>query len=203
MLRRGPRARASGWSARGSIAPSVGSGSIEIDDLDADLEPGTLGIPEPAPDCPEVEPEAVDWVLVPGLAFDAAGYRLGRGAGHYDRLLPTLRPDAPRWALAFDCQWVDDLPVEPHDVPLDGIVSPTPATSSRRSRRGAQLARPRPSGGLGVASNASAMSGRGGVALVQDHAVAEPDRLARRERVLARFFMPKSCQPNGLAANRP
>ena len=57
-------------------------------------------------------------MLVPGLAFDARGYRLGRGAGHYDRLLPTLRPDAPRWALALDCQLVEGLPIEPHDVPI-------------------------------------------------------------------------------------
>jgi 5-formyltetrahydrofolate cyclo-ligase len=95
-----------------------------IDDPGRDLTPGTLGIPEPRPDRPEVEPGAVDWVLVPGLAFDARGYRLGRGAGHYDRLLPTLRPDAPRWALILDCQWVDHLPDEPHDVPLDGVTSP-------------------------------------------------------------------------------
>ena len=97
----------------------------EVNDLDADLVPSAMGIPEPRQDAPEVEPVAVDWVLVPGLAFDLRGYRLGRGGGYYDRLLPTLRPDAPRWALCFDCQWVDALPVEPHDVPLDGIVSPT------------------------------------------------------------------------------
>ena len=63
-------------------------------------------------------------ILVPGLAFDARGYRLGRGAGHYDRLLPRLRPEVSRWALILDCQWVEDLPVEPHDIPLDGVVSP-------------------------------------------------------------------------------
>jgi 5-formyltetrahydrofolate cyclo-ligase len=95
-----------------------------VDDPARDLIPGTLGIPEPGPDCVEVKPAAVDWVLVPGLAFDRQGYRLGRGAGHYDRLLPGLRPDALRWALIHDCQWVEKLPVEPHDVPLDGVVSP-------------------------------------------------------------------------------
>jgi 5-formyltetrahydrofolate cyclo-ligase len=100
---------------------------FQIDDPKRDLTPGTLGIPEPRTDCPEVEPGVVDWALVPGLAFDAQGYRVGRGAGHYDRLLPTLRPDAPRWALILDCQWVEDLPVEPHDVPVDGVVSPAKA----------------------------------------------------------------------------
>jgi 5-formyltetrahydrofolate cyclo-ligase len=100
----------------------------EIRDPDTELVAGTLGIPEPRRDLPEVDPADVDWVLVPGLAFDPRGYRLGRGAGLYDRLLPTLRPDAPRWALCLDCQWVDELPVAAHDVPLDGIVSPGRST---------------------------------------------------------------------------
>lgn len=97
---------------------------FEVRDPAAELSRGSLGIPEPGADCPEITPQQVDWVLVPGLAFDPRGFRLGRGAGHYDRLLPQLRPDAPRWALAFDSQWLDMLPVEPHDQPLDGIVSP-------------------------------------------------------------------------------
>jgi len=96
-----------------------------IEDPGRDLGPGTLGIPEPLGHCREIEPEAIDWVLVPGLAFDRECRRLGRGAGHYDRLLPRLRPDALRWALAFDCQVVERLPVEPHDVSLDGIATPT------------------------------------------------------------------------------
>jgi 5-formyltetrahydrofolate cyclo-ligase len=107
----------------------------EVQDLQADLRPGALGIPEPRAGAPEVVPVEVDWVLVPGLAFDPRGYRLGRGAGYYDRLLPTLRPDAPRWALCFDCQWVEKLPVEPHDAVLDGVVSPS-KTVVRRSPGG-------------------------------------------------------------------
>ncbi|WP_406693734.1 5-formyltetrahydrofolate cyclo-ligase [Singulisphaera sp. Ch08] len=104
-----------------------------VEDLNADLRRGMLGIPEPHDGCPEVEPKEVDWVLVPGLAFDARGFRIGRGAGHYDRLLPTLRHDVPRWALAFDCQMVDSLPVEPHDVALDGVVSPRTTIACTRS----------------------------------------------------------------------
>lgn len=96
----------------------------EVCDLAGDLERGTLGIPEPKRTCVEFEPQDVDWVLVPGVAFDGQGYRVGRGAGHYDRLLPRLGPEVPRWSLIFDEQWVDDIPVEPHDVPLDGVVSP-------------------------------------------------------------------------------
>jgi 5-formyltetrahydrofolate cyclo-ligase len=95
---------------------------FEVADFDQDLVASPRGIPEPRPTCPEVGPAAIDWVLVPGLAFDARGRRLGRGAGHYDKLLPTLRPEVPRWALILDAQWVEDLPVEPHDQPLDGVA---------------------------------------------------------------------------------
>ncbi len=105
-------------------APAVSS-LYHVIDTAKDLRSGTLGIPEPRRDCPTIEPGAIDWVLVPGLAFDGRCQRLGRGAGHYDRLLPTLRPDVLRWALIFDEQWCDDLPIEPHDIPLDGVVSPT------------------------------------------------------------------------------
>lgn len=88
------------------------------------LVSGVLGIPEPDAAWPEAPPDLIDWALVPGVAFDEQADRLGRGAGHYDRLLPTLRADAVRWALGFDCQIVPRLPAEPHDVPLDGITTP-------------------------------------------------------------------------------
>ncbi len=93
-----------------------------IDNLVRDFQTGTLGIPEPRLDLPTMAAEAIDWVLVPGIAFDRRGYRLGRGGGYYDRLLPTLRAEAPRWAMALDPQWLDRLPAEPHDQPLDGIL---------------------------------------------------------------------------------
>ena len=95
---------------------------FEVDDIDQDLIASRRGIPEPRAGCPEVEPSSIDWVLVPGLAFDPRGHRVGRGAGHYDKLLPTLRPDAARWALILDVQWVEDLPIEPHDQSLDGVA---------------------------------------------------------------------------------
>ena len=89
-----------------------------------DLLPGALGIPEPRPGLPEVSPEVIDWALVPGLAFDELGFRLGRGAGYYDRLLPMLRPQAICWALCLSCQLVYRLPVEAHDAPLSGVSTP-------------------------------------------------------------------------------
>jgi 5-formyltetrahydrofolate cyclo-ligase len=92
--------------------------------LDEDLEPGILGIPEPCSHCEEIDPGDVDWALVPGLAFDERAHRLGRGAGHYDRFLPLLRTETRKLSLCFDCQIVANLPIEPHDVPLDGVHSP-------------------------------------------------------------------------------
>jgi 5-formyltetrahydrofolate cyclo-ligase len=89
-----------------------------------DLGPGVLGIPEPSAALPEVPADAIDWALIPGVAFDELGYRLGRGAGHYDRLLPSMRADAVCWALCLNCQLVSRLPIEPHDVPMDGITTP-------------------------------------------------------------------------------
>ena len=88
-----------------------------------DLRAGALGILEPRKSAPLVDPDEVDWALVPGLAFDAQRRRVGRGAGYYDRLLPTLRPDAAKIALILEAQWVDEIPVEAHDVSLDAVVS--------------------------------------------------------------------------------
>ncbi|HEY2158858.1 MAG TPA: 5-formyltetrahydrofolate cyclo-ligase [Isosphaeraceae bacterium] len=95
-----------------------------IGDLPGDFTRGTLGIPEPRAGLVEVDPVEVDWALVPGLGYDPRCFRIGRGAGHYDRLLTKLRPDAPRWSLCLSTQWVDSLPVEPHDQPVDGVADP-------------------------------------------------------------------------------
>jgi 5-formyltetrahydrofolate cyclo-ligase len=62
-------------------------------------------------------------VVVPGIAFDAHGARIGFGAGYYDRLLPHL-PGAYRLALAYDFQVQDSLPTEPHDIAMHAVVTP-------------------------------------------------------------------------------
>jgi len=64
-------------------------------------------------------------VLVPGLAFDHHGHRLGRGAGVYDRFLATLPPTTLRIGAITDARLVDRLPTEAHDVPMHAVVTPT------------------------------------------------------------------------------
>ena len=107
---------------------------FEVTDLANDLRPGFRAIREPVEGCRPVESTAVDWALVPGIAFDPLGFRLGRGGGYYDRLLPTLRPDAACWALIFAEQWVAEVPREPHDRPLDGVADHRTTRLGARSR---------------------------------------------------------------------
>ena len=89
---------------------------------DAAMEIGELGIRAPRDGRP-VLPDLIDLVVVPGLAFDAAGYRLGRGKGYYDRFLPRLRRTATTVGIGFDLQIVDEVPVDEGDVQLDVVVT--------------------------------------------------------------------------------
>jgi 5-formyltetrahydrofolate cyclo-ligase len=95
-----------------------------VEDLDRDIAPGYRGILEPRPRRARVvAPEALDLALVPGVAFDMAGGRLGFGVGFYDRLLVRLPGEVPKVGMAFDFQVIPRLPHQPHDVMLDAIVT--------------------------------------------------------------------------------
>lgn len=72
---------------------------------------------------PIVPAEALDMVVVPLVAFDRAGARLGYGGGCYDRYLPTLSPACQIIGIAFDEQRVDHIPTDAHDLPLPHIIS--------------------------------------------------------------------------------
>ena len=94
-----------------------------ITDPDRDVAPGFSGIPEPRAHCFPIVVAAVDWILVPGVAFDISGGRIGYGGGYYDRLLPLLRTEARRVAGAFELQIVDNVPAASHDLVVDAIVT--------------------------------------------------------------------------------
>ncbi len=90
----------------------------------ADLSPGSFRIPEPDPNHAPQITEPPELVLVPGLAFDRAGFRLGYGGGYYDRYL-AAHPQVWRIGLAYDFQLVDALPAAPWDEPLHTILTPS------------------------------------------------------------------------------
>jgi 5-formyltetrahydrofolate cyclo-ligase len=88
-----------------------------------DLEPGRFGVREPLPRCARLPETPLDLILVPGVAFDRRGGRLGRGRGYYDRILATVR--GRTCAVAFDEQIVEVIPREAHDVEMDCLLTPT------------------------------------------------------------------------------
>ena len=91
--------------------------------LEHDAVPGYRGIPEPCAHCAPLDVATIDWVLVPGVAFDRDGRRIGYGGGYYDRLLPLLRADAHRIAGAFELQLVERVPAASHDVTVEAVVT--------------------------------------------------------------------------------
>ena len=94
-----------------------------VSSVDA-LRPGRYGIREPDADaCPVHAPGAVDAALIPGLAWDRAGQRLGRGAGYYDRLLGDEAWRGFRCGLFFAAQEVPSIPHDAWDAPLDAVVT--------------------------------------------------------------------------------
>ena len=91
-----------------------------------DLEPGRFGLSQPPG--PRLGPTAIaeaDAVVVPALAVDRFGIRLGRGGGYYDRALVHARPGTVLVTVVFDDEWVDQLPREVHDQPVTAVVTPS------------------------------------------------------------------------------
>ncbi|MBW4659091.1 MAG: 5-formyltetrahydrofolate cyclo-ligase [Drouetiella hepatica Uher 2000/2452] len=91
---------------------------------DRPLVAGAYGIPEPDSDCPTVDPEGVDLILVPAVACDRRGYRLGYGGGFYDRLLSSPAWSAkPTIGIVFEFARVPELAIDPWDLPLDAVCT--------------------------------------------------------------------------------
>lgn len=112
---RGGRAVFFGF-AEGQLVPCLVKDTSE-------LERGLFGVWVPRASCPVLPAEELDVILTPGLAFDRQGGRLGRGRGHFDRLFAQAGVKARRVGVCFDCQVIDQVPVEAHDARMDVVVT--------------------------------------------------------------------------------
>jgi 5-formyltetrahydrofolate cyclo-ligase len=99
------------------------------------LVPDRYGLRVPERGAP-IPLEMIDMVLVPGLAFDAEGNRLGRGGGYYDRFLSQPAFVGRSVGMGFDCQVVDRVPTAAHDVPVDMVITDRRVIAPDRARRG-------------------------------------------------------------------
>lgn len=100
----------------------------QLRSVDADLELSRYGVRTPKNGCKLVEPHELDLILIPGLAFDRHLNRLGRGAGFYDRMISQFDHDPsfthPQLVgVCYQCQIVDTVPIEPHDHPMDRVIT--------------------------------------------------------------------------------
>jgi 5-formyltetrahydrofolate cyclo-ligase len=94
-----------------------------LENLDTDIVTGKFGVRELVSSCAEIPLAKFDLVLVPGVAFDLAGNRLGRGKGFYDRLLEKV--SGVKCGVGYDFQLVEKIPAEPHDAKVNFIVTPS------------------------------------------------------------------------------
>lgn len=96
----------------------------ELIDVEKDLEIGHFGVLEPKKDAIRpVEPQILDFIIVPGVGFDSRGYRIGYGGGYYDRFLPQFSSSVPTVSLAFELQIIDKVPTDSYDYPVQYIVT--------------------------------------------------------------------------------
>ena len=117
-------------SGKRIVVPYCVDGELELfllENMD-ELAIGMYKILEPKPELrnapgKRIQPEELDLMMVPGVAFDRRGGRMGHGFGYYDKLLEHVRPDAPLVALAFECQLFPEIPTQEHDIFMDKIIT--------------------------------------------------------------------------------
>ena len=103
---------------KGEIVP------YKVDDVDRDIGEGYGGIREPMLSrCKKIPVQHINLSIVPAIALDERGGRLGHGTGFYDRFIPELDITTRKVALAFECQIVPQIPMEPHDRYIDIIIT--------------------------------------------------------------------------------
>lgn len=112
------------------VVPYCVGGELELFLLESmdELAVGMYKILEPKAELrslPEkrVGVEELDLIMVPGVAFDRTGARMGHGFGYYDKLLEHARPDAPLVALGFECQLFPEISTAPHDIFMDKLIT--------------------------------------------------------------------------------
>lgn len=101
-------------------------GVLDLHYVEHELElvPGPFGLAQPSEHAPRTPHALIDAIVIPGVAFDEQGWRLGYGGGYYDRLLPMCRPNCLRIGIAFDEQVIAHIPVEEHDARVHLVVTP-------------------------------------------------------------------------------
>ncbi len=97
---------------------------MKVDRFGSDLIPGPRSVLEPDPSrCKSVPIESIDIAIIPGIAFDEKGGRIGTGRGYYDKLIPDLSITTRKVALALECQILPQIPMESHDKHVDIIIT--------------------------------------------------------------------------------
>ena len=96
----------------------------QIFDFDKDLKPGYFGILSPIEDQVLIkDPSEIDLVVTPGVLFDERGYRIGYGAGFYDRFFSKLNSAVPKIGLGFSLQQTEEVPVDEFDIPIHALIT--------------------------------------------------------------------------------
>ena len=134
------------WNAgKRVVVPYCENGQLRLFQFRSfdELEPATMGVLEPKPELRlrpdrKINPTEPDLIVAPGVAFDRRGGRLGYGKGYYDRFLHQVRGDVTKLAVCFECQLLAEIPVLPHDIRMDLVVTenavyPVPKTTASRS----------------------------------------------------------------------
>jgi 5-formyltetrahydrofolate cyclo-ligase len=107
------------------LFPAIGLNGLEFRRVTsaAELLPGKYGIQEPSPGCELYHPVAVDFFLVPGVAFDLSCRRVGYGKGYYDKALHEFEGSGRLAGFCYDFQVMDEIPAAPHDVQMDMVIT--------------------------------------------------------------------------------